>query len=192
MSTPKRSRTSIMRSHDDVLVEIQGFYWPRLLVKPSPDSGRSKKGRPAIKIPRKLSKADKRNKALLLRQLTKTAKTNSWPSLASAPSFLPFLPSLDVPIPLRQEEPHNTSDTPATATTASQTIHAATSTISSWKPASPASATTRITGQLWPHRVEQHQKMLLSTLTPLSRPSSPTSIMGPYHQRPRAVTLESH
>jgi hypothetical protein len=185
MSTPKRSRTSIIRSHDDddpVRVEIQGFYWPRLLVvkHTCPDN----KKRPIIKIPRKLNKADKKSKALLLRQLIKSAKSRAEPSLASATHVPPpVLPSLMMDVSI--------SDQPYTFAAPAATPKTVKTCISSWKPASPMSITsaTRVTGKLWPHRVPVSDDYSFSN----SRPSSPTSIMGPHHhhhQRPRAVTFD--
>jgi hypothetical protein len=187
MSVPKRNKSSIMRSDeevDPVRVEMQGFYWPRLLVKQTPNE----KKRPTIKIPRRLNKADKKSKALLLRQLIKNIKVSS-PSVATVP-LPPMLPSLD----RSRRSVEESFSSYATASTIRPAL--------SWNPPSSTRA-SRITGNLWPHRVpvvldEQSYGNVSTTTTTTfsSLPSSPTSIMGRNHHptpsRPRTVTLDAH
>jgi hypothetical protein len=203
MSTPKRNKSSIIRSDDEddpVRVEMHGFYWPRLLVKQSPNE----KKRPTIKIPRRLKQADKKSKALLLRQLIKNSKVSST-SLATVPvSVPPMLPSLDRSLTsLGLDQSFSANLTASTFKTTS-----------SWSPSSSTGPVTnissRVTGNLWPHRVpvmfdENHFGYVLTDerraaiTTFSSLPSSPTSIMGHSHHlhshspsRPRAVTMDAN
>lgn len=202
MSTSKRNKSSIMRLNDEedhVRVEMQGFYWPRLLVKQKNHENKQS----TVKIPRRLNKDDKKSKALLLRQLIKNSKMSSSPSRSTAQPLLPpMLPSLDRSLreSLGVDESFRSYATLSIISTAS-----------SWNPTSSTRSVTntssRITGNLWPHRVpvvldEQHfgsNKLTAKTTFSTLRPSSPTSIMGRNHHhhhltpsRPRAVTLDAH
>ncbi|VEU36630.1 unnamed protein product [Pseudo-nitzschia multistriata] len=100
MNTFKRNRTSILRPHE--LVEIQGSYWPRILVLSEYAEGRRKKSKfskESLFVPIKVSRRLKKKE--MLQKLKKLSPTSSpmhrplSPSFVASPNALASIPALD-------------------------------------------------------------------------------------------------
>ena len=153
-ASPKRNRTSILRSNDPIHILVTGSYWPRILIEQNEDSIK-KKGKSKMIKPRviKVEKCRKKSAAKVLKLLQQVSKTSkAFP--------LPPLPTM-----------HDTSNTSSSSPTLS--------TACSWDFTvySPASATPER-----PLRTSIMPAHCLEKTNP-ARPYSPTSIL-PVRPRP--------